>query len=177
MRRLLAGCSLIALGLFTALAVAQQATITTQYNGPNPNWFIRSVACNVATVDTLAGPSVWCFGAKQVIWVIRDNQGPCSLSTIHVSMNDTLWEIGTQNSVLIFNDMTSTPSLDSLNAGGRSISLLPTETGAGAPLNRIPWNYCRAVLTPRLDGSDGAGAVLCNSGMDSVRFIAHVVWN
>ena len=174
MRRVLAVSLVLGLIAVAALAVAQQATITTQYNGSNLNWFIRSVACNVPTVDTLAGPSVWCFGAKQVIWVIRDNQGPCSLSTIHVSMNDTLWEIGTQNSVVIFNDLTS---LDSLNAGGRSISLLPTETGAGAPLNRIPWNYCRAVLTPRLDSAADAGAALCNSGMDSVRFIAHVVWN
>jgi hypothetical protein len=129
--------------------------------------------------DTIAGPTVWCLGAKQVLWKVRANSGRCSLMTVQVSNNDTNWvaAAGGVTTDVTTSGMTNVAwaKTDSLNRGGAIHLLTPTFVGTITPMGGIPWRYTRLFVT-LLAGvtSNNDCTILCRGKCDSLRWSAYV---
>jgi len=118
--------------------------------------------------DTLTGPSVYCLGARKVIWRIKANSGTCSTLTAQVSRNDTTWlNAASPQLAVVMSDFNLN---DSLNAGGKVVTILPRDT-LGYGQAGIAYAYSR-VFVRRKSG----GVSLCNSRLDSLRWAAAVLW-
>ena len=166
MRRILALLLMLALAA-PLVAVVPVAHRITSYNVPG-SFFIVQRSCVAADVDTIAGPSVACRGARLVEFLIRANQGTCSLLTVQVSMNDTTWAAPSSG---ISGIATGFTQGDSLNTGG-VVVLFVGGVSTGDREAGIPYNFARAVVTPQ------AGTLAsCASKLDSLRFIPSVSWN
>lgn len=177
-RRLLASGVLVA--LWGALALSGMAKAqTTQprfadYFVKRAAGFVRTTdtACAVIS-DTLEGPSVRCFGARKVIWIIQANFGTCSLMTVQVSNNDTAWSAAA-GKALVDVQQDFIPG-DSLNTGGVRVELRATDLANGSG-DGIPYEFSRLFATLRDNKKSDGNPNLqnCRSRADSLRWKAFV---
>ena len=130
--------------------------------------------------DTLTGPSVYCFGARQVIWRIQANSGTCSLLVMQVSQNDTNWTDANAADPAKFMLWQSEFIVgDSLNQGG-VISTLRNiyDNGASQTVTAgIPYRFSRVYMRRRKGFStetSPAPTVKCAARCDSLRWSAWV---
>jgi hypothetical protein len=135
--------------------------------------------CAVAS-DTLVGPSVYCFGARKVIWRIQANSGTCSTFTVQVSNNDSTWRLaeGGSNNTDAESDLTVG---DSLNTGGVLMTLFSSGPVVGRIDGGIPYRYARLFVRRRIGWSTATASaspsVACRTRCDSLRWNSSVVWS
>ena len=179
-RRMLAVGALLALfgmvvvGAPVNLLRAQESPAFSEYFVNKGSFFIRTLDTMCAVLgDTTEGPSVYCFGARRVIFKLQANRGTCSTMTVQVSNNDTTWWAAVAKNLTTV--LTDFASGDSLNAGGAITTLIPQDGGVTST-GGIPWRYARMFTTQRNNKlSDGnPNTTNCRSRADSLRWKIYV---
>ena len=135
--------------------------------------FVRQPDTTCACLsDTTMGPSVFCFGAKQVIWRLQANSGTCSTLTVQVSNNDTNYI----NAPTRFVNVISPFAVgDSLNQGGAIVVLGAVDSLRGG-FEVIPWRFTRMFVRQRAGvTSNNDCTILCRAKVDSLRFLINTV--
>lgn len=171
----------LALGLVMLLGTsfivsAQEApNIYPMFGGPRG--FVRQPDTTCACLsDTTMGPSVYCFGARRVIWNIRANSGTCSTLTVQVSNNDTTYLAAPRQWIQVLGEFAVG---DSLNAGGGTmITVIPVDSVRTNAAQGFPYKYCRVFVRQRLGvTSNNDCTALCRAKVDSLRWTGNVVWS
>jgi len=177
MRKLLVVFAIVALAV--APVVAQTPNIVAR-NPSRVNHFVRTLDTLCAALsDTTEGPSVYCFGARKVVWRLQANSGTCSTLTVQVSNNDTDWvSTSSKNLVDVVTDFVVG---DSLNQGGTIIALI-SEGHTGEESGGLPWRYARMFTRQRIGHVVGVSAntsptTACRTRADSLRFHVYTVWS
>lgn len=148
------------LGTISQLVPMAMAQFTDVFVRPGER-FVVNIPGNAGPSDTVTGPSVYCFGKRQVIALVRANSGRCSLALFQVSNNDTTWQYtGSLDSTTV-SMQSNLSTRDSLNRGGQTLRLFPlsgvSASGLVAPDLLLDWKYARIVILPVSDRADIAG--------------------
>lgn len=166
--------SVLMAATFTGLvAVAQEsANIVPYFVNPVTAQFVRQPDTTCACVsDTTMGPSVFVYGAREVLLRLQANSGTCSTVTFQASNNDTNW-VTPSNVVLV--SRTTFAVGDSLNQGGAMFRLIPRDSIYSAPT--IQYRYIRSFVRQRAGvTSNNDCTILCRAKVDSLRWKYYVV--
>lgn len=160
-RRILAAVALLGLALLSVVAVAEPPSrYSYHYFDRARRWIVNQTGNYGATADTITGPSVHCFGARQVVARIRANIGVCSLAVWEVSNNDTNWMAMSEATMATsLSDLTHT---DSLSQGGQSMRLCPIYgTSSGSVVETgLNYRFARIILTRKIDSAQASDTAL-----------------
>jgi hypothetical protein len=169
----------LAAAVAVGIVAAQDRPVIVERMPGRANQFVRALDTLCAAVgDTTEGPSVYCFGARQVIFRIQANSGTCSLFTVQVSNNDTTWQAAAAgNQMDVGTDFNAG---DSLNTGGETIVLWPDLASTATAEGGLMWRYAR-VFTRQRTGyttttASAGPTVACRTRADSLRFRTYVQW-
>ena len=97
--------------------------------------------------------------------MIRANLGVCSLATWEVSVNDTNWQTPPATVATVVTNLTDT---DSLNQGGRWVTMFGVGTSTALRREMMEWKYARVVLRRKGDSGQIGDATLPGR-IDSLR--------
>jgi len=165
--------------LFTLSFSADNTPYIVEWFTQRSKNFVRTLDTLCAVVgDTTQGPSVYCFGARKVVWRLQANSGTCSTLTVEVSNNDTDW-VSTSSKNLV-DVVTDFAVGDSLNQGGAIIALI-SEGHAGEESVGLPWRYARMFTRQRtgytMTTASAGPTVACRTRADSLRWKAYITWS
>lgn len=174
-----AGMLVVAAATFLTLTAGNEPpNISHWYTNPGPGpgvgrlqeWIVQPDSmCQTITADTIRGPSIPCYGAREVILNVRANSGSCSLMVAQVSMNDTAW-VSTSNA--LFSSTGVFTIGDSLNTGGANTSISGIEI-LGTQPSPLSYRFARVLVTRR---KARPTYNICESRLDSLRIRASVIW-
>lgn len=140
-------------------------------------YFVRQPDTTCACIsDTTTGPSVYCFGARRIIWRIQANSGTCSTLTVQVSNNDTTYISMPGLFVAAHHNFVVG---DSLNTGnGVMVAVYPVDSVRTNAAVGFPYRFSRVVARQRAGvTSNNDCTILCRAKVDSLRWKAAIVWS
>lgn len=166
---------------------SDKAYFEERFTGKGDYWARVSDTTCAAVAETLTGPSVYIFGAAQVIARIQANSGVCSLVTWQMSQNDTNYTstngTATSTGVKYYPGGTTLTVGDSLNRGGIFVLLHP-QTNSANDVQRTQlfgWRYARVFVTTRTGYTTATASagptVACRTKLDSLRISYYVQRN